>query len=204
MEVRELHNLTSQSQGALGKGICRRWHSIDLGRQPCLPVSGECSLGPTHVATLCPQQQVAKAQAWGRHCRPLIPRLQASLHASSIPGVHSSEPTSGSQSNFSCCGQSSGPTLASQAQEVHCRLGLGSLGTRGSMSSSRERPVLVTRLCMASRWCCLALLYSRTPAVTRMVPMADRLVTLLPKMRMLSQMDRACFAVLATLQQRQA
>jgi hypothetical protein len=32
-----------------------------------------------------------------------------------------------------------------------------------------------------------------------MVPMADRLVILLPKTMMLSQMDKACFTVLATL-----
>lgn len=76
--------------------------------------------------------------------------------------------------------------------------GLGSLGTRGSVLPSGLGGV--ARLCMASRWRCLALLYIRTPAVTRTVPMADRLVTLLPKTIILSQMDKACFTVLATLQ----
>ena len=37
--------------------------------------------------------------------------------------------------------------------------------------------------------------------MTSTVPTADRLVTLLPKTMTLSQMDRACFTVLATLQE---
>lgn len=40
-----------------------------------------------------------------------------------------------------------------------------------------------------------------TPAVTSTVPTADRLVTLLLKTMTLSQMDRACFTVLVTLQE---
>lgn len=50
-----------------------------------------------------------------------------------------------------------------------------------------------------SRWCCLALLYSRTPMITNTVPMAERLVILFPKMIILSQIESACFTVLATL-----
>lgn len=37
--------------------------------------------------------------------------------------------------------------------------------------------------------------------MTSTVPTADRLVTLLPKTMTLSQIDRACFTVLATLQE---
>ena len=96
-------------------------------------------------------------------------------------------------------GSTSGPLAPAEASRAQW-CGLGSLGVSGSTSSSGVRLAATARLCMASRWCCLALLYSRTPAVTRTVPMADRLVTLLPNTIILSQMDKACFTVLATLQ----
>lgn len=80
--------------------------------------------------------------------------------------------------------------------------GRGSLERRGSASSLAAGEgwgAAPTRFWRISCWCCLALLYSRTPMITRTVPMAETLVILFPKTMMLSQMDKACFTVLATL-----
>lgn len=54
-------------------------------------------------------------------------------------------------------GSVSGPWVPAEASGAQW-CGLGSLGTSGSTSSSGVLLVAAARLCMASRWCCLALL----------------------------------------------
>lgn len=56
--------------------------------------------------------------------------------------------------------------------------------------------------CKVCLWFCLALLYKKTPMNTRTVPMALRMVIWLLNTIMLSQIDRACLTVLATLRKR--
>lgn len=56
--------------------------------------------------------------------------------------------------------------------------------------------------CKVCLWICLALLYKKTPMNTRTVPVALRMVIWLLNTMMLSQIDRACFTVLATLRRR--
>lgn len=57
-------------------------------------------------------------------------------------------------------------------------------------------------VCKVCFWICLALLYKKTPMNTRTVPVALRMVIWLLNTMMLSQIDRACFTVLATLRRR--
>lgn len=58
------------------------------------------------------------------------------------------------------------------------------------------------RYCRVFLCACLALLYSKTPTNTIKVPAADNSVMGLPNTMMLSQMDKACFTVLATLRKK--
>lgn len=53
--------------------------------------------------------------------------------------------------------------------------------------------------CSVFLWICLALLYRKTPTKTRAVPVALRMVMWLLNTMMLSQTDKACLTVLATL-----
>lgn len=64
---------------------------------------------------------------------------------------------SASARRTAAAGSTAGPRAPAEASRAQW-CGLGSLGVSGSVSSSGVRLVATARLCMASRWCCLALL----------------------------------------------